>query len=97
MFNLLRLIFVPLEFFIVAFVIVNVIDGDYIWLIALGIYGAWIIYNAGIGQALISFSITTLLAIAYIFGGWVWSIIMFVVIMVVYEIFVKIFNIQTDE
>ncbi|CAN1564858.1 hypothetical protein MCERE10_03658 [Burkholderiaceae bacterium] len=97
MFNLLRLIFVPLEFFIVAFVIVNVIDGDYIWLIALGIYGAWIIYNAGIGQTLISFSITTLLAIAFIFGGWVWSIIMFVVIMVVYEIFVKIFNIQADE
>ena len=97
MFNLLRLIFVPLEYFVIAFVIVAVIGGEYIWLVALGIYGAWIAYRGGIVQALINFSITIPLAIAYVVGGWVWTIITFVVIIVVYEIFAKKFNNAADE
>ena len=97
MFNLLRLIFVPLEYFVIAFAIVAVIGGDYIWLVALGIYGAWIAYRGSIVQALINFSITIPLAIAYLAGGWVWAIITFVAIIVVYEIFAKKFNNTDDE
>lgn len=97
MFNLLRLVLVPLEYFIVAFAIVNVLTGDYIWLIGIAIYSAWIIYNGGVGQALISFCITTPIAIAYLWGGWIWSVITFVAITVIYEIVARNSKREDDE
>jgi hypothetical protein len=90
LFNLLRLIFVPLEFFIVAFAITQSLDANPWWIVGLALYTFWLIYNSGLIQALISLGISSLLAIAYMLGGWIWLVIAFIVIVILYEVYTKI-------
>jgi hypothetical protein len=84
------LIFVPLEFFIVAFAITQSIEGNPFWLIGLALYTLWLIYSSGFIQALISLCVSLSLAIAYMLGGWVWLVIVFIVIVILYEIYTKL-------
>jgi hypothetical protein len=89
--NFLRLIFVPLEFFIVAYAIVQSLDGNPFGLIGLAAYAVWLIYSSGFVQALVNLSIGAALGIAYILGGWIWFVVAFIAIILLYEIYAKLF------
>lgn len=89
MFDLLRIILVPLELFAVATAIVFSISGNFYWATGLVIYMIWMLYSGGIGGTLLNLFTSSIMAIAYLIGGWIWAVVSLVIIVAVYEVFYR--------
>lgn len=87
--SILATIFVSLELFAVGFAFVCAITEGGWWILGLIAYAAWLLYLGSIGKAMLNLGTGIALAIAYLLGGFVASLVVYGALLLYGEIFMK--------
>lgn len=86
---ILATLFISLELFVVGFAFVCVITDGGWWVLGLISYAVWLLYLGGISKALLNLGTGLALAIAYLLGGFLASLLMYGSLLLFGEIFMK--------
>jgi len=88
-------LFVSLEIFAIGFAFFYAFTVGGLWIVGLIAYAIWLLYLGSIGKVMLTLGTGIGLAIAYLMGGLVASLVLYVALLLFGEIFMK--RTQVDE
>jgi hypothetical protein len=87
--NLLGLLFVTLEMFVVAFALLQAVSGSFLWILLLIIFFTWLIYSSGFKKSLMTLVMTAILAVSFVIGGILLAILVYIAMIIAGEFLLK--------
>jgi len=95
--SVLATLFVTLELFVVGLGFVCAITEGGWWVVGLIAYAVWLFYLGSIGKALLNLGTGLALAVAYLLGGFIASLVVFGAMLLFGEVFMKPKQVDEDE
>lgn len=95
--SILATLFVSLELFAVGFAFVCAITDGGWWIVGLIAYAVWLLYLGSMAKALLNLGTGIALAIAYLIGGLVASLVVYGALLLFGEMFMKPKQVTDDE